>query len=1007
MLTARMAALFQIHPGEGRRVGLVAALFAFLEIGRSLGANAADGLFFVRFGAEYLPYMTIALGAFSFLIILSYAVGLSRFKKDSFLIGVLAAFVIALLIERAALFLALPPLYPILWLTINIISAVLGTLMWNIAAEVCDTRQAKRLFSLFTSAGILGGVLGNLITGALAKWLGAENLIVLYALLLLLALALAREIAHQFFKPVALRRASTSAWQDLRIGFDLVRRSPLMQLIAYSSVLFSILYFSVYIPFSQTAARSFPSAADLAGFLGFVSTAITVLTLVASLFIANRLYARFGVVNAVLLLPITYFAGFVLLAINTTLAAAVVVRLAQMVMLSGVAGSAWNAFFNVVPPEKRGQVQSFDGGVTSQIGTMLSGALPLIAARFLTTTQIYFAGMLAALLAAYLVWRMRSAYGNALVDALRAGFLDVFTAPRRGFQSMRTDAHARRAILDGLADAQPARRRLAAEILGRMDDHDAIEPLRRALDDPDVEVRRAALKALAQLNAAEAEDAIGRCVSDPDASVRADAMDALTAVSSRPNRVYLVASRDADFRVRARAAAALHKTGDVQRARTVVDALLESRDAGARVVGLNAIADCRASVPLQLVAAFLNDESPSVRIAAVKVLGALPDRRARDVLIAQLDHADEGVRHAAGVALQTSDIELDALTRVLMTGSGRAQQAALIALQGRGIAARKPLIDWALLQIPRAAQFRAWSASLARADGDASRSLIFLRDLLREREWQTEQRILSALALIGSPEAIKLIAEGLRSRDSEMRAEALEALDTLGDHRIAHGLVPLLEESSAAATPDTRIVLDELTRHDDAWLRALAVRALTDLLARDWQTLIARARQDSFDLVREAADDARGGEMAETLRTLGTMDRILFLRQVPLFNHLTPEDLQQIAEVATERVFNPSDYLCREGEMGDELFVIVEGQVKITKGSNGEERALRTLKTGEHIGELAILREQPRSASVAADGSSVRALAIRGAALKSILRDRPEVAMAMLASLAQRMSTLA
>lgn len=147
--------------------------------------------------------------------------------------------------------------------------------------------------------------------------------------------------------------------------------------------------------------------------------------------------------------------------------------------------------------------------------------------------------------------------------------------------------------------------------------------------------------------------------------------------------------------------------------------------------------------------------------------------------------------------------------------------------------------------------------------------------------------------------------------------------------------------------------------------------------------------------------------MAETLRTLGTMDRILFLRQVPLFNHLTPEDLQQIAEVATERVFNPSDYLCREGEIGDELFVIVEGQVKITKGSNGEERALRTLKTGEHIGELAILREQPRSASVAADGSSVRALAIRGAALKSILRDRPEVAMAMLASLAQRMSTLA
>ncbi len=146
--------------------------------------------------------------------------------------------------------------------------------------------------------------------------------------------------------------------------------------------------------------------------------------------------------------------------------------------------------------------------------------------------------------------------------------------------------------------------------------------------------------------------------------------------------------------------------------------------------------------------------------------------------------------------------------------------------------------------------------------------------------------------------------------------------------------------------------------------------------------------------------------MAETLKTLGTMDRILFLRQVPLFGNLAPEDLQQIAEVATERVFSPNDYLCREGEIGDELFVIVDGQVRVTKGSNGQVRTLRTLQTGEHIGELAILREQPRSASVAADGGSVRALQIRGDALKAILRDRPEVAMAMLASLAQRMSTL-
>ncbi len=145
--------------------------------------------------------------------------------------------------------------------------------------------------------------------------------------------------------------------------------------------------------------------------------------------------------------------------------------------------------------------------------------------------------------------------------------------------------------------------------------------------------------------------------------------------------------------------------------------------------------------------------------------------------------------------------------------------------------------------------------------------------------------------------------------------------------------------------------------------------------------------------------------MPEISQMLGTMDRILFLRQVPIFSNLAPEDLSRIAEIATERLFPAGEFLCREGEMGEELFVIVEGQVRVAKESNGTLRTLRVLQTGEQIGELALLREQPRSASVIAEGGNVRALVLKGDALQAILRDRPEVAMAMLASLAQRLST--
>ncbi len=145
--------------------------------------------------------------------------------------------------------------------------------------------------------------------------------------------------------------------------------------------------------------------------------------------------------------------------------------------------------------------------------------------------------------------------------------------------------------------------------------------------------------------------------------------------------------------------------------------------------------------------------------------------------------------------------------------------------------------------------------------------------------------------------------------------------------------------------------------------------------------------------------------MVETAKTLGTMERILFLRQVPIFGNLAPEDLEPIANLSGERLFAPGDYICREGEIGDELFVIVEGQVQVVKQSNGTVHPVRTLQVGEQIGELAILREQPRSASVIADGANVRTLVLQGDALCAILRDRPQVALAMLSVLAQRLST--
>ena len=95
-----------------------------------------------------------------------------------------------------------------------------------------------------------------------------------------------------------------------------------------------------------------------------------------------------------------------------------------------------------------------------------------------------------------------------------------------------------------------------------------------------------------------------------------------------------------------------------------------------------------------------------------------------------------------------------------------------------------------------------------------------------------------------------------------------------------------------------------------------------------------------------------------------------FLR--PLLLGLSEEDLDVLAEAAVARTFSAGDVICREGDLGREMFFIVQGQAEIVKQVDVEtERHLHFLGPGEYFGEIAILQEGPRVATVRAVDSMV------------------------------------
>ena len=108
---------------------------------------------------------------------------------------------------------------------------------------------------------------------------------------------------------------------------------------------------------------------------------------------------------------------------------------------------------------------------------------------------------------------------------------------------------------------------------------------------------------------------------------------------------------------------------------------------------------------------------------------------------------------------------------------------------------------------------------------------------------------------------------------------------------------------------------------------------------------------------------------------------------MPLLAALAPEDLQRIAMVAGERSFAPGEALVREGDLGTSCSSSSRAVRVVHADPDGTEHLLRTYEEGDHIGELAVLRERSR-ATVIADGVTVRTLVIGGEGLTAILRER-------------------
>ncbi len=133
------------------------------------------------------------------------------------------------------------------------------------------------------------------------------------------------------------------------------------------------------------------------------------------------------------------------------------------------------------------------------------------------------------------------------------------------------------------------------------------------------------------------------------------------------------------------------------------------------------------------------------------------------------------------------------------------------------------------------------------------------------------------------------------------------------------------------------------------------------------------------------------------------IDKIQFLRQVSLFRSLSDKALLDLSAITIEQTIPAKTIVFKEGDRGDALYIVKNGKVNILKrNSAGIDSVLATLGKGAVIGDMAIIDEQPRSASVATIQESVF-LIITKDDFRNLLGEIPEISFQILKMTTERL----
>ena len=1056
--------ILRVYRNEVKILLWVTLIQLVMSMSSILLNNFAQTAFMKRYGVESLPTVFLIEAVLTFFFANAVGLLMNRYRTIQVFTGLFLFFAISVGLIRGLLPFGNLLVYPVLYILKSQAVEILPILYWDILSDLFTTQQSKRLYTLITAGGVLGTTLGSLLTGKVAHWIGADNVLLIFVTGMVLAAVLNELTERVAGAPLEPRtdRDKGRLQGPLRKNFsdfiNFARTSPLLKymilIVAIPNILLPILTYQFNVVVDAYFATEQATLQFFGVFRG-VSNAVMFIILLFS----GRLITHWGVAPSLLLHPINYFIAFGGLLFHFDILSGIYARFSTETLKTTLNNPARAILYNFFPEQMRGLVRVFLRGTVIRAADFAgSGSLMLIKGLI----EPRFLSLVAAPLT--LIWiitsmKIKRNYSTLLMKTFMEDYSDWKHLEDLDFKVWLKDPQVVKRLRQGLEDSDPKTVLVSAEIIAKAAPAGWAKWIVSALPGRPVETQKGLLDLLKIEEGKDAVEELFRIIPTAPPNTMAYLIQTLNRIDAGSNLAITEQFLDhPDPRVRIEALAGLYlshlfqaQTDFRQRIRGLLDAGEAEARFAIKVLGkagdpffsamllkcakgedpeLKAWALCGLGKmgheeATDIALSAIGDLSVRVREAALQVLRAVKGKTPLAVWIHLLGNQDPRFRKEASMAIQEKGEEtVQDLLRVLASPSRVEKNEALSILAKLG-PPRTDISQFIMKEIEKPYRYAAYVRVLQK--NETGKVLPLLLDHMLERNNETLEVVLRVLGLMEFGDKIKFILKALQSSNRRDKENAIEALEYSLHPKIRRVLIPLFEENPSeekvfmvgktlgiTAFPDSIDgILLQLLKDDDPTIQALTVYAFGEgVIEQPPITAIAELLDSETQIVTEAAQYTlhvlEGKIPAEygSQTDANVVEKAIAFRKIPLFNDLRVQEIMAIAGKSFVREFAKGEVVIREGDPGDALYLIMEGEMAVIKDMGKEQEfVLDRIGKDDFFGEMALLDGNPRSASNIAESEAL-VLVLNGKDFVRIMEDYPSVPLKICGVLAQRIREL-